>query len=330
MPEAAAPWSRRSVLRAGLAGPIAGSVAGSGACGLPPEAPRYPPGEVRLLTGGTQGVYYAFGHEIARVARAGLPDAPVTAVSTSGSVDNLRGAASGDRVVAFSALDAAAEAVRGSGPFREPLPVTALARVYDDYLHVVARRDGGPASLADLRGRRVSLGALGSGTALIARRVLDAAGIAPGDLRVSQLGIDDSLAALARDEIDAFFWSGGLPTAAVADLAGEVPIALLPVVEPVRVLRETGLAVYRPATVPAEEYGLTAPVDTLAVPNVLVVRADADAGLVEALTRLLFERRADISATVPLAGALDRRSAVFTSPLDLHAGALAYYRAVQR
>jgi hypothetical protein len=320
----ATPRSRRSVLRALLTGAV--TTPAIGGCGLGPRPPDYPPGEVDLLTGGTRGVYFAFGREIARVARDALPAAPLTAVSTGGSVDNLRGAAAGGRVLAFSALDAAADAVRGTGPFREPLPVTTLARVYDDYLHVVVRRDGGPASLAELRGRRVSLGAVGSGTSLIARRVLQAADVPLPELRVVQLGIDDSLDALAAGGVDAFFWSGGLPTAAVADLAGELPLALLPVIEPVRVLRETGLTVYRPATVPAEEYGLTAPVDTLAVPNVLVVRADADVGLAEALTRLLFERRSQISATVPLAGALDRRSAIFTSPVDLHPGALAYYR----
>ncbi|MGF1645504.1 MAG: TAXI family TRAP transporter solute-binding subunit [Kineosporiaceae bacterium] len=323
----ARPCSRRSVLRALAVGAVLAPV--TAGCGLRRETPGYPPGEVELLTGGTRGVYYAFGQEIARVARDALPTAPLTAVSTGGSVDNLRGAAGGGRVLAFSALDAAADAVRGTGLFREPLPVTALARVYDDYLHVVARRDGGPTTLAELRGRRVSVGAVGSGTSLIARRVLQAAEVPLPQLRVAQLGIDDSLDALSRGDLDAFFWSGGLPTVAVADLADEVPLSLLPVVEPVRVLRETGLTVYRPATVPAEEYGLPASVDTLAVPNVLVVRADADAALAEALTRLLFERRAEISATVPLAGALDQRSAIFTSPVDLHPGALAYYRTVR-
>jgi len=242
-------------------------------------------------------------------------------------VENLRLAASGADVLAFSAMDAAGDAVRGEGSFADALPLAALARVYDDYLHVICRSSSGMTGLGDLRGRTVSLGSSGSGTELIARRLLEVVGIDTElDLDVRDLGIDASIEALAAGSLDAFFWSGGLPTAGVADLARSVPVRLLPVEDPVARLRERFSSAYRAAVVPADVYSQGRQVPTLAVPNLLLCREDADAGLVHELTRLLFVRRRAISATVPLAGALDRRSAIFTTPVPLHPGALEFYR----
>ncbi|MGN6245258.1 MAG: TAXI family TRAP transporter solute-binding subunit [Motilibacteraceae bacterium] len=291
--------------------------------------PTYAAGSVTLATGGTRGVYYAFGSEVGSVAGRRLPGAPVTVLPTSGSVENLRRAAAAPRVFAFSALDAATDAVQGTGPFTRPLRVAAVARVYDDYFHVVVPASSGLRALPDLVGHRVSLGAPGSGTALIAQRVLSTAGIEPGRVTDLGLGIDESIDALAEGRIDAFFWSGGVPTAGIADLAARLPVRLLPLGDLAGQMRERYGTSYRAATLPADAYGLDSPVDTLAVPNLIVTSVDTDPALVEAVTRLLFEGRAEISRTVPLAGALDRRSAIFTSPVPLHPGAVAWYRAAQ-
>lgn len=309
---------------------------GLSACGWTPESPpEYPSGPVTLLTGGTAGVYYAFGVEVARAAELDLDRAPVEVVSTSGSIANLERLADQPGVVAFSALDAAAEAVEGTGPFTEPLAIGALARVYDDFVHVVVRQDSGITSLEDLRGRRVSVGSPGSGVELIAQRLFALAAIdLTADVQARGLSINDSIDALRAGEIEAFVWSGGIPTAGVAELATEVPIRLLPLEAFVTDMRETYSPTYRAGTVPADIYdngaGVGEAVQTIAVPNVLVTSVDTDPALVRAFTELLFTRRRDIAAQVPLAGALDRRSAIFTSPVPLHPGALRYYRETQR
>lgn len=278
--------------------------------------------------GGTAGIYYGYGDELA----AALSDRlGVTAevLETGGSIENLHELASGSSQLAFSAADAAGDAVTGRPPFDVPLRVRAVARVYDDFVHLVVKEDSDIADIEDLRGRRVSLGADGSGTELIARRLLLAAGVDPGDVDNAAMGIDESVAALRSGTVEAFFWSGGLSTPGVKDLAEDVPIRLVDLwelVEPVR--REYGGG-YRHGVVPQGTYGLHSDVPTMAVPNYLLVDADADADLVYDVARVLFEQRAQIARQVPAAALLDRSRAIYTASVELHPGALRYYREVK-
>jgi TRAP transporter TAXI family solute receptor len=202
--------------------------------------------------------------------------------------------------------------------------------VYDDYLHLVVPAGSPIRTPAQLRGRRVSVGQAGSGTEIIANRVLGLLGLVPErDLTPAHLGIDASVAALDHDRIDAFFWSGGLPTTGVAALAAAMPIRLVPLGDLVPAMRRDS-PTYRAAAVPAGTYRGVPGVLTLAVPNYLVTRADADPGLIYQLTRLLFRSRERIVGEIPLAGVLDFRAAIETSPVLLHPGALRYYRDTKR
>jgi TRAP transporter TAXI family solute receptor len=298
--------------------------------GLPGHGPDVPPGTVEIATGSTQGVYYRYGTALAAVVSADLPGVHARVRGTQGSVENLRRVAGGQSTVAFAAADAAADAVTGRAPFTAPLPVRAVARVYDDYFHLVVRADSPVRTAADLRGHRVSVGQAGSGTELIARRVLAVLRLDPErDLSAAYLGIDDSVAALRAGRIDAFFWSGGLPTAGVVALARELPVRLVALGDLVPRLRRYSRT-YRAATVPADTYPGVPEVLTLAVPNYLVTRADTDPNLVYQLTRLLFAARDRIAGTVSLAGVLDARAAIETSPVALHPGAVRYYRDTKR
>jgi TRAP transporter TAXI family solute receptor len=295
--------------------------------GLPGPGPDAPPGTVTIATGNSRGVYYRYGTALAKAVEDELPGVRARVQETEGSVDNLRRVAAGRSTVAFTAADAASDAVAGREPFGEPLPIRAIARVYDDYVHLVVRAGSSIRSAADLRGQRVSVGPAGSGTEIIASRVLDALGLRRSDLAAAEpFGLDRSVDALRDRRIDAFFWSGGLPTVGVTDLARTVPIRLVPLADLAPAMRRFSRA-YRAAAAPAETYpGMRSAVQTLAVPDYLVTHADADPALVYQLTRLLFGARKELEGSVAIAGVLDIRAAIETSPVALHPGALRYYR----
>lgn len=288
--------------------------------------PTYRRGPVEFATGGTQGVYFTYGTQLAEVVSGGLAGVPATALPTAGSIENLRRVADGRSTFAFTAADAAADAVAGAGAFPTPQPIRALARVYDDYLHLVVPADSPVQGLPDLRGRRVSLGSAGSGTELIAARLLGLEGMVPADLRPVALGINDSVAALRAGDVDAFFWSGGAPTGGVAELARVLPVRLLPLDSYAERMRERFGPSYRAAAMPDGAYDGVTGLMTIAVPNMLVTADDTDPGLVYQVTRLLFASRERLAEAVPLAGVLDERVAIETSPVPLHPGALDHYR----
>jgi hypothetical protein len=301
----------------------------AGCSGLPGRGRPEPSGAVVIATGGTKGVYYGYGATLAGELRRQAPRLDPSVLPTTGSIENLRLLADGQVTMAFVAGDAATLAYEGRPPFPTPVPIRALARVYDDYVHLVARSNGPIRAVRDLAGRRVSLGPVGSGTALIAERVLAVAGVPVRGVRDARLGINESVAALQAGQIDAFFWSGGLPTAGVEELATSVPVRLVALGDLAERMRERFGPSYRPATVPAGIYRLAERAATIAVPNMLVCRADADAALVERVTSTLFAARETLTRTVPQANALDQRAAIATFPVPLHEGAQRHYRAVK-
>src|SRR5918997_3732387 len=194
-------------------------------------SPNDPPGgegRLSIATGGSGGVYQVYGGGLADLLSDELPDAPTTAETTSASVDNLLLVADGESDVAFSLADSAIDAVEGNESFSEPQPLRALATLYPNITQLVVMGDSGIETLEDLRGRTVSVGSPGSGTEVIALRLLEVAGIDPDeDITRRQLGVGESVQALRDGSIDAFFWSGGVPTGAVTDLATTDDIRLL-------------------------------------------------------------------------------------------------------
>jgi uncharacterized protein len=309
---------RRAVLRC-LGG--LGLLSALAACSSPHAGTR-----LTLATGGTQGVYFALGNALADAwqRKLGLGSRPVV-LATAGSVDNLRLLSAGAADVVFSQVDTAADQLARSAP-DDPRAPRALARIYDDVVHVVVRSDSPATTLAGLRGARVSLGARDSGVYVIAMRLLGVAGLVPEtDLRPEQLGINESVAALQDGEIDAFFWSGGVPTEGISRLSEAVPIRLLDledIITPVR----AAYPVYAPGTVPAATYGIPAPVTTLLVRNFLLVVASMPDDLADALVRGMFEAQPDLAVASPAALTIDSRAAIGTQPVPLHPGAERFFR----
>ena len=283
-----------------------------------------------IATGGTGGVYYPYGGGLAKVLNESLPNVRATAEVTSASVDNLKLIRDGKADIAFVLADTLAEAVNGRGAFTgAAVPAATLAVLYSNYTQLVTLASSRIVVVGDLRGKRVSTGSPGSGTELIAFRVLRAAGINPDvDLTRQGLGASESSDALKDGKIDAFFWSGGLPTAAVQDLSHSpgVSIRVVPTGNLVPAMQKLYGDLYFPLQVPANAYpGVTAPVDVVGVTNVLVVNRSMPEPLAYDITRILFEKQSELAAIHPEARNLTLSTAEKGSPASFHPGAARYY-----
>lgn len=296
------------------------------------------PLRLSLGTGGEGGVYHAYGAGLAQVSD-GLDQVEIVTHTTAASVENNRLVSDGAMDAAFTLADVAALAVSGEEPFSDPLPIRAVARLYDNHTHVVVRADAPYEELDDLEGATVSLGASGSGTEMIAERLLDLVGLeqvpddagpaGAGEVTAVRLSIERSARALRDGGVDAFVWSGGLPTQAVADLAEQTPIRLLDLSEHVPALVDAYGGYFSELPVPSGTYAGVPAVRTIGVPSLLVVNERMPHEVAEDLTALLFESRSALAETHPVALQLHPRSAIATLPVPLHSGAAEYYRSVK-
>ncbi|MFU8849851.1 TAXI family TRAP transporter solute-binding subunit [Micromonospora sp. SL1-18] len=315
-------WSVPGRRRA--AGPVAvlmllvSALAGLAACRDEPTEPV----QIRIATGSRTAVYHAFGQSLATILNRELPGVRASVVVTAASAQNVRLVGSGEAELGFTQAD-----VLPPHPSEHPA-VLAVARVYDDLLHLVTTAGGPVRTLADLRGRRVSVGADGSGTEVTATRLLDVAQLGGDQVRQEHLSLDDSVAALRAGRIDAFFFSGGLPVRGVAELADSTAIRMIDLGEWTEPLRRGYGQVYVTRDIPRSVYGVN-PISTVANPNYLIVRADLPEALVRDVTRLLMERREELAAAHPAAGRMSPRSAIATTPLPLHPGAVDWYRSTK-
>lgn len=287
-----------------------------------------------IATGGTGGVYYPYGGGIAKVISAYLDNVEATAEVTAASVDNLKFLRDGKSDIVFTMADTLDDALHGRGAFDgSPVPARGLAVLYPNYTHVVTLEGNGVETLADLRGRVVSIGSPGSGTEVVALRILEAMGLDPAaDLETQSLGVSQSVDALKDGKVDAFFWGGGLPTAAVLDLASSpgADMKLIGSAEAVAPLNERfGSTLYYEVVIPANSYpGQGADVHVIAVSNVLAVHERMTDDLAADITRALFEHHDELVAIHPQARELTLESAVTSSPAPFHPGAIDYYRTV--
>jgi TRAP transporter TAXI family solute receptor len=283
-----------------------------------------------IATGGTGGVYYPYGGGLAKALNESLPGIRATAEVTAASVDNLKLIRDGKADIAFALADTVADAAAGRGAFAgAPVKAAALAVLYSNYTHLVTTTASGINAVADLRGRHVSTGSPGSGTEVIAFRVLRAAGLNPdADLTRQGLGASESVGALKDGKIDAFFWSGGLPTAAVQDLAHSqgVTMRLIPTGDLVAALQREHGGLYFPLTIGAGIYpDVQAPVSVVGVANILVVNESMPETLAHDITRVLFEKQSELAQIHPEARNLSRTTAQKGSPIAFHPGARRYY-----
>jgi uncharacterized protein len=223
-----------------------------------------------VATGGTGGVYFVYGGGIAEQITEHLDGDEATAEVTSASVDDMFLIADGKSDIAFTLADTAADAVQGKEAFAgEPVKARALARLDINFTQVVTVQGKGIASVEDLRGKRVSVGSPNSGTKVIALRVLQAAGLDPGkDIARQQLGVGESVQAVKDGALDAFFWSGGVPTSAVTDLATSREIVVLPTDRYLGPLQQRYGEFYAASKIDPGKYaGVDAKVNVIGVPT---------------------------------------------------------------
>ncbi|MFF8682986.1 TAXI family TRAP transporter solute-binding subunit [Streptomyces sp. NPDC015237] len=323
--------NRRAVLRTALgtaaAGALGGLVAGDGAVGA--SGPR---GVLRLATGEPTAFYAAFGRLLATQVEAAGSGLRCRVRTTAGSITNIELLRDGHADLGLVLTDTA-RAAQGTGLFPRPVPLRAIGRVYETYLQLAVRADAPVRGVADLAGHPVSLGAVGSGAALLGDRLLRAAGLSPGtDVPVRHLRLADAAEALRTGSVVGLLVAGGVPLPTLTDLDRDPGLRFLPLAGLLPGLGgRDGMAAsgLEEVTLPQSAYRSSAGVATVGVSNLLVCRPDLDPAVAGALTRLLV-RRAPEFVPDHAVGAqfLDVRSLIGTGGVPLHEGAVAAYRAL--
>ncbi len=283
-----------------------------------------------IATGGTGGVYYPLGGALANVLGKALPGVEATAEVTSASVDNIKLIGAGKADVAFTLGDTAADGLNGVGKFKEKVAIRALAVIYANKSQWVTVEGTGVNRMQDLKGRRIATGAPGSGTEVIALRMLEAYGLNPDkDVTREKLSVAESVNALKDRKIDAFFWSGGVPTAAVTDLAATpgMKIKLLDHADAIPNMVKKYGPLYVKGTIPAKSYpGQEKDVAVADVWNLLVVSDKMDEKLAHDVTKAVFEHKAELAGVHAEAQNLDlQKQYTVSSPVPFHPGAARYF-----
>jgi TRAP transporter TAXI family solute receptor len=324
------PAPRRSVLKAALAVGLA--------AWLPPVLSSCTAGDrpdLLTVAGGEPGGFYL---EFSTLLAAALERHGVarhaTAVPTGGSLDNLSELRAGRAAFAV----ALADAVSQQPGLADGAEIAAVGKVYENYVHCVVHRDSGIRDFSDLTGRRVAVGQPGSGTSITAPRLLEAAGLgtsadgaAPpaGTADVENLGLNDGLAALKAGTVDALFWSGGVPTAAIAATAQEVALGLLDLSPLLPELRRRYGGVYDRVLIPEGSYPGMPAVWTVGAPNLLLCRRDLDNATVERTVQLLVRNAGELIPQSTLGVQfLSAETLINTSGVPLHPAAADAYRAL--
>jgi TRAP transporter TAXI family solute receptor len=285
---------------------------------------------ISITTGGTGGVYYPMGGGMANILSKYVPGLQATAEVTGGSVDNLKLINAGKSEVAFSMADAGWEAYQGIDKFKDnKVNARTLMVLYPNKMHVVTIDGTGIEKLSDLKGKRVSTGSPGSGTEIMAFRVLEAVGMdGKKDLKQERLGAAESVNAIKDRKIDAFFWVGGLPTAAVTDLAATpgIKIKLIDHDEAADAMNKKYGPLYVKSTIPAGTYGgqdkANANVD---VWNILVASDKMSDQMAYTIVKTLFDKKDELVAVHREAKNIELKSQASGSPIPFHPGARKFY-----
>jgi TRAP transporter TAXI family solute receptor len=286
---------------------------------------------ITILTGSTNGVYYPLGTTLSSIYAKVIPDASVTAQATQGSVENIRLLENGDGELAFTLGDTLADAWAGNEeagfdtPYRK---LRAIAKIYPNFIQVVAGTRTGIKTLADLKGKKVSVGPNGSGTALNAIAIFKAAGFSFSDLgKVDHSPFGTSARLVIEGTLDATVQSAGLGVESIRHLLASGQARLIPI--PAEVVAKVGSRVYVAATIPANTYdGQTAAVPTASVPNFLVTRAGVSDHVAYLMTKALFDQLDQLAQTYPAAKDISVKTATTGLPIPLHPGAERYYREI--
>jgi len=286
---------------------------------------------VNILTGGQSGVYYPLGVALSQIYAKAIPNTRSTAQVTKASAENLNLLQAGRGELALALGDSVSNAWQGNAEagFKSKLDkLRGLSATYNNYIQIVANADSGIQTLADLKGKRISVGAAKSGTELNARAIFKAAGLTYADLgKVEYLPFGESVELMKNRQLDATLQSAGLGVASIRDLATAIKIVVVAV--PADVVAKVGDAAYQPATIPANTYtGQTTDIATAAIPNFLVTHSGVSDELAYQMAKTMYEGIDTLYAAHNAAKAIKRENAAKGMPVPLHPGAEKYYREV--
>jgi len=287
---------------------------------------------IAIATGGTGGVYYPLGGGMANILTKYVPGTAATARVTGGSVDNLKLIGSKQSEVALVMVDAALDAVKGEDKFKgNPVDARTLMVLYPNRMHVVTIEGRGIEKMSDLKGKRVSTGSPGSATEVMAFRVIEAAGLDKDkDMKRERLGVAESTNAIKDGKIDAYFWVGGLPTAAVTDL-GATPGVKLKLIDHSDVVAKMNAkygGIYSEGVIPAKMYpGQDKDNKISVVQNILIANAAMPDKVAYDIVKTFIEHKAELVAVHGEAASIDLATQVMkNSPITWHPGAVKYFK----
>ncbi|MNF38619.1 ABC transporter, phosphonate, periplasmic substrate-binding protein [compost metagenome] len=286
---------------------------------------------INILTGGTSGVYYPIGVGLSQLYSNGIADAKTSVQATKASVENLNLLQSGRGELALALGDSVADAWNGveDAGFKAPLKkLRAIAGTYPNYIQIVANKESGITTLADLKGKRISVGAPKSGTELNARAIFAAAGLSYEDMgKVEFLPYAESVELIKNRQLDATLQSSGLGMAAIRDLAATLPINFVAI--PADVTGKIDNAAYLPAVIPAGTYdGQDVDIATVAIQNILVSHEDVSEEVAYQMTKLMFDNLERLGNAHSAAKDIKLEGAAKNLPIPLHPGAERFYKEV--
>jgi uncharacterized protein len=288
----------------------------------------------RINTGGTAGTYYPIGGLIANaISQPTVPNLVATAVASSGSLANVNAIQGGGAESGFSQADVAFWAYTGTGVYEGKPKVTDLrliANLYQESFQLVVRKGANIKSIADLKGKRVSLDEPGSGTLINARAILAAYGITEKEIRVENLKPNAAGEKLKDNSLDAFFFVGGYPAGAIAELTATGGIDILPITGPEADKLIKQFNFYSADTIPADTYKGIAAVKTLAVGAQWVTSAKQDATLVYNITKAMWNdnTRKALDSGHAKGKSIIRQNAIAGAGIPIHPGAEKFYKEV--
>lgn len=287
--------------------------------------------QISIATGGTGGVYYPMGGGLAEVINNHVEGYSATAEVTGASVENMGLIATGDADLAIGLADTVQQAHAGTGRFEgQQLPmIRAVGSLYANMLQIVTLADSGIETIDDLKGKRVSVGAPGSGTEVNARTLLEANGLSFDDFDAQRLNFNETGDALNNGDIDAGFWSVGAPTSSILNLATTNSIRMIGLSDEQVAAADAADPTFAPLKLGGGVYqGVDSEVSTVGVPNVLVVSSEMDEETVYMITKAMYENIADMQAVHPAANETTVEFSMNATPVPLHPGALRYYEEI--
>lgn len=314
-------FTRRSF---GLLGTAVVAALGSGAAVVAQE-------QLSIATGGTGGVYYPMGGGLAEIINNHIDGYSATAEVTGASVENMGLIATGDADLAIALADTVAQAYSGTGRFEgQQLPmIRGVASLYANMVHIVALESSGIESLEDLRGKRVSIGAPGSGTEVNTNAILEANGISYDDIDEQRLNFNETADALGNGDIDAGFWSVGAPTSSILNLATTQDIVIIELTEAELQAAIAADSTFAITTLAGGSYnGVDEEITVLGIPNVLTVSSEMPDDVAYEITKAMFENVADLQAVHPAANETTVDFTLSAFPVPLHTGAIRYYEEI--